>query len=462
MIEQHTILDPDSYLTRDESKECCQKLETVRTGLVRPPKHGGCPFLFAFAANKPDIIAKFSPGKINYPVTTAATDGTSFFWNPDFLKKISHWEATIVMMHEMYHCILLHNINIKSFDYKIISVVNDFIVNAIVWREVEFSGCKISPWGKNIGLPLSLENFISYLDGDQNFDGLYCYADKSVYDINRKDLYSLISNHWNDSPRKCPKCNSLTISPKTGEPFRAKPYSHNACQTCGELFGTTTMDIHLPLKHEDNTFDLRLAKNISENISKGSTPKIVEDKIGHLIDPEINFLQYIKNLCVNISKDNGLHNNWKRPKKRFLHNKIYLPHKNKHITRWLCLVDMSGSMTIGDIRLGLSQLATLIPHTSGYVVPCDNKTFWENITKIDSYNDILSIKTIGRGLTDFSDFFLNYNKHIKDIDLIIVLTDGMCPNINKELRPRQSVVWGVTSGIKNFKPPFGKVANLKC
>lgn len=197
-----------------------QKISATMTKLFRQPKNGGNPFLFAFTAPKPHELTTSIQG---HKIDTAATDGRRYYWNPDFLDKLTHAEVDVVMQHEAYHTIFYHSERLRGCDKSVRNVALDYVVNAVIEVDHERNQRPGALFGGNIGEPLPFKRLIEYIDGKIEFDDkTICYADKTMHGRSPESIYDEIMKHWDKSPRKCPVCGALSLDPKTGKPKKNK------------------------------------------------------------------------------------------------------------------------------------------------------------------------------------------------------------------------------------------------
>jgi len=189
-----------------------EKVSSCMTRLFRKPEHGGNPFLFAFAAPKPhELVVENGSQKID----TAATDGRKYYWNPDFLEKLTADELAVVMQHEGYHVIFFHVKRGRGKQHQVWNISVDYVVNACILVDYEKTHRKGQLFGGNIGEPLSFKDLLQFIDGKQELPkGTFCFADKTLHGRSPESIYDEIIDHWNKSPRKCPKCGNLSMGPK--------------------------------------------------------------------------------------------------------------------------------------------------------------------------------------------------------------------------------------------------------
>ncbi len=198
---------------------------------------------------------------------------------------------------------------------------------------------------------------------------------------------------------------------------------------------------------------------------RGMVPSEITDMLGLLVEPVIQWTDIIFSDCMRRSRDAGLRNDWSRPRKRLLaaSPSMYLPNRFSHTKRWLALLDTSGSMSDKDMAFVTSQLRVLCAKgCDGVVVPVDATPHWDHATTVKNLSDLRATKVAGRGGTVFEEFFRGYRRHVgDDFDAIIILTDGDCGTIPRNLRPHIPVTWVLTHNKIGWAPTFGRTAPLR-
>jgi len=472
----HRLSDPGKICKPNELDKLQAKVEACITQLFRQPKNGGNPFLFAFLAKRPhEVHDKLHGGEFK----TAATNGTKYYWNPEFLGKLTVFETQVVLAHEAFHNIFHHCSRMKGCNHKIANIALDYVVNAVIEVDHDKAGRPGQLWGPNLGDPITFKTLLDYIDGgDEIPKEQKIYADKSLHGRSPESIYDEIMKHWENSPRKCKKCKALSLDPKTGKSTISQPWGPNDCPDCGahpDPSGQgggdgdglpSPMDSHIDSelsKQEVMTDVMRAARQSSS--MKGSVPAEVEDLLGELIRPTLKFTDIIRNAMMRKVQDAGIKNDWKRFRRRYIAAKPrqYLPKRHTHHPRWIAMLDTSGSMSDDDITYGISQLQSLGNSTEGYIIPCDASPKWNNVTPVKNVNDLKRTKIVGRGGTVFDQFFKELPEQLgTDFDAVIIITDGHCGQVPKELAPPTNVVWVITrSDHKDFTQPFGRTAPLR-
>jgi predicted metal-dependent peptidase len=515
-ITNKRLVDPSNLYPKDEVAALSDKISDTMAKLFQKPVNGGNPFLFSIAMNKQhEIVAPSELEKFR----TAATDGKKYYWNPIFLKTLTLAEVATVVLHESYHVIFTHTSRMRGANPTWANIAMDLVVNSYIEKEAEDAGRK-SPWGGNFGTAISLQNILDWIDGDDSAmpkpskdKSSYCgnvYSDPAVYDRSPESVYDEIMQHWSNSPRKCGTCKSLTLDPKTKESKIPKPWEEPCCPECGSpqsgsgagSMGSSRsvsgnsgegegegeenkngngngnnrdeydamgipkpMDSHVDSKVSKQEVATEVMKAVEQSSQfRGSVPQHLEDIVGQLVKPQIKFQDIIRNACMRKSNEAGRNKDWSRFRKRFISRqpRMWMPKTYNHSAKWLCMLDTSGSMSSEDITYGLSQLQVLDKGgIEGYIVPCDSSVKWDSAQRISMVSDIRSTKVVGRGGTDFDEFFRDFPKKLgRDWDCVVVITDGYV-SVDPKLRPRCQVVWIVTSNNTDFSPPFGRVVPLR-
>ena len=70
----------------------------------------------------------------NYSIPTAATNGISIMYNPKFMSSLTEGERNYVMMHEVFHVLLMHCKRNPNKDQKVWNAACDMVVNSMLDR----------------------------------------------------------------------------------------------------------------------------------------------------------------------------------------------------------------------------------------------------------------------------------------------------------------------------------------
>jgi len=456
-------------------QELCEKVSSCMTRMFQYPKNGGNPFLFALSGPKPHYLARDIGGQ---PISTAATDGKNFYWNPEWLESMEIHQVQTVMSHESYHVLFFHcsperaaGKNPKTWNISV-----DYVVNGVIEHDHEKSGrsAAFKLWGGVLGSPISFSDYLAWiagtLKGELPQPGMF--ADPTLHGRSPESIYADIIQAELSSPRRCKEhqggCGAMSIDPKTGKSSIPLPWDQDTCQKCGAKpnHGPGSMDSHFPsgmTKDEVMGEMMRAAEQATAG-GRGTAPSEVEEALSELKKPTLRPSDFIRQAFMQKAIDTGSRNDWKRLRRRQLAMtpQQFLPRKHDHKASFLCLLDCSGSMADIDVANGLKELACVTNvGAEGLVVPCDAAVYWEQATKITKTTDLKRTKVVGRGGTVFDEFFAEFPKRVGiKWDIVVIITDGDCGHIPMSLKPRhQELLWVITNK-REFKPSFGRVVQL--
>jgi len=460
------LFDPKNLVSSDKLAHLKDKLDKSLARLIRPSCHGGNPFIYSLICTKRHELIDTLAELPNWD--TAATDGKKCFWHPDFLERLHLHEIPVVLQHESIHIMCRHVARSVGKDHELWAYVIEFCTNSQIESDYRKSKRysksqeKHALWQGNLGKPINIDTFIRILEGKRAWPGgRSCFVDINAYHQTPEQLYKKLKPIWDKSQVRCKECSSLTNIRNQFD----KKSSNNSCPTCGSDKGDMApMDGHIKPKvsKQETIEELVGAAERAKNIERGSVPAYVEELIHNLINPSVNLADEIRMSCMRESQNDGMKNDWKRPRRRFLSIGQYMPSRRTHKPRWLAMIDTSASMSISDIEHGLSQLQSLGDETDGTIVPCDADVHWDKATKVESTSDLSKTTIVGRGGTVFIDFFKHFPEKVgTDFDVIVIITDGFCGKIPIELAPSIDCLWVITRKDSSFNPLFGRVINLK-
>ncbi len=493
------LMDPSGCSASPRQLKNNQELITnTITRLFRKPENGGNPFLFALCGPKPHYLGRTIHGK---PLPTAATDGKSYFWNPDWLESLNPDQVANVMMHESYHDLFFHCAPERAggYDQFVFNIACDYVVNSVILTEDQKCGRdKKIPWNTvwtgPLGTPIPLQNYLEWIDGTrQDLPQPGCFTDVTMYGRSPESIYDEIRQHQFNSPRRCKEqtggCGAMSIDPKTGKSIYgdpdvppAPPYADpNACQKCGCPPNPAggSMDVHVPSgrTRDEVMGDMMRASEQAESMSRGSSPAAIDDALGRLSKPELRARDIIRHCLAEKTREAGMHNDHSRFRRRapFIwemsdetgewepKHKMWIPKTHDFKPHWIALLDTSGSMSDADIANGCKELQLVAELGEGTVIPCDATPYWDKATRITSKSDVQRTQIVGRGGTVFEQFFRELPQQPcgRRVDLVVIITDGDCDQIPLHLKPVGADVLWIITNKREFRPNFGRVCQLK-
>ena len=234
------------------------------------------------------------------------------------------------------------------------------------------------------------------------------------------------------------------------------------CKDSADLLGIgDLLDEHLDSEVSQQEMAERLSEAIKQSSKMaGHVPSGMEGELGELVKPVLTFKDAIR-LVEKRAKDGGKKSDYTRFKKRPLISGNFIPKRKDFIFKAAILVDTSGSMSDQDIINGVSQLQNMHELNQGIIIPADADIYWDQAVKIGSVKaeELKKFKVVGRGGTMFNQFFTDYEEHVGEQDMLIIITDGYLYN-EQMTDPKIPVIWIVTNNHSRFSPPFGKAFEL--
>lgn len=170
---------------------------------------GGDPFIFTLVYPIEQIC--IDDGKI----TTAATDGKRYYWNPDFVISLSRIGLRFVVAHEAFHAIYMHPSRRGGRLPKLWNIAVDYIVNYNIMcdlKQRQFDPVRM--FRDNLGKYIELKAYADVIAGRAKWpkpkageDDKCFFADPALPEDLRKP--EAIYEYLYSQMEKCPKCGKL-------------------------------------------------------------------------------------------------------------------------------------------------------------------------------------------------------------------------------------------------------------
>jgi Putative metallopeptidase domain len=98
-------------------------------------------------------------------LTTAATDGLRFYWEPEFLLAKSHFGQRLLLAHESNHATLLHPTRKGARIHQLWNIAADYRVNFLIFEDLRIRGFKYpsSIFNQHLGQFITLEEYAAFL-----------------------------------------------------------------------------------------------------------------------------------------------------------------------------------------------------------------------------------------------------------------------------------------------------------
>jgi predicted metal-dependent peptidase len=335
-------------------------------------------------------------------IPTMGVDGIHLFYNPEFVKKLKMSELTGVLVHEVEHITFAHHLRISHRDPTLWNIAGDLVINNMLIKD------RIYELPKDALL-------------DKKYDGWHT---EGVYNDILKDAEKIKQK--------------MSSGASTGMVYpQMNPDGSQMSETDKE--------------YAEGELKQQLAQAAAIAKRQGQLPSHLERLINELLEPKIDWKQYLHNFVKGkIMTDYT----WAKGNRRYLAQDMYLPSVYSESPGEIVIaVDTSGS--IGEKEL--AQFGGEIKAIVGDVKPLKTHVIYcdASVNKVDTFDqddEISMLKGVGGGGTSFKPPFAWVEKMKIEPMAFIYLTDMYGDFPSKE--PTYPVLWGSTT--KSLVAPFGQ------
>jgi predicted metal-dependent peptidase len=394
-----------------------QKISKAKTGMMLT-----APFFAMLAMRLKYVEDNSQP--------TMYTDGIVIGYNKEFVERMTIDEVKGVLVHEVFHVLGLHPMRLGERIPVIANKAMDYAINPLV-KEANY----VLP--KDVLFDQKFKNM--------EFEAIYPHLMK-----NYKEIKINIGGGGNGDGD----------GDKDGQGFK------------GDVGG-----VRRP-KHEDGTaMSTGEIKQLEEDWKQsiqnayqtakkqGSVPAGIDRIVKDIAQPIVNWKDVMQEFIVQNSRNDYC---WVRPNKRFIDTGFILPSLEKpELGDIVVAIDTSGSMGQKELNEIAGELQALLQtfNTKFIVIYCDTKVYPEEKGGVVEFqgDDLVELKMVGGGGTDFKPPFNYVNKEGIDPVGFIYFTDGYCDSFPKA-HPEFKCLWVITGTRSyyrtDFKPPFGEVVKM--
>ena len=323
---------------------------------------------------------------------TAATNGRDFYYNVDFVKKLSVKKLEFLFGHEICHCVFDHFGRVGSRDRQLSNIAQDFAVNQILVDER--IGEKITE------VKICLDNKYRGMAWEEIYDELYEKAEKISMPQLLEQLGDLLDEHINEQE-------GAGAGDKEGEGKGGKP--------------TLTKEEAQRIRDEIKEAMIQSASAAGA----GKTPAGIQRLIKDMTEPKISWRQLIRQEIQSIIRNDY---SFTRPNRKSMHSGAILPGMKQDTTIDIAIaIDMSGSIGEEDASVFLSEVKGIMDQYEDFKIDlwCFDTEIY-NHAKItqDNSHELEEYEPQGGGGTDFDinfQFMLDQGIEAKKF---IMFTDG--------------------------------------
>ncbi len=379
--------------------------------------------------------------------------GMNFFYNSDFLNRLSQKEVNFITLHEDFHLLWNHpkRTITGQYDHKLANIAQDMIINHIIWEDIPHRYVEIpkDADGKNMALFVPKE-----YTGKLIFEEIYEWLrdEKEKRDKQKKQNQCQTcqgtgqkqdpnnqkgddQNDGQDGDNPCDDCNgSGQQDGGQGNP-QYGPFGKNPRDQSQPL---DTWSLDQILDNLDNNqgqyLDQHLGDEISEEMrdsmvkdamdrlqARGLSGGNIEQTLSKLRKERKDYLKYIKRTVSNVMFGTTKTRTITRPNRRG----IFGVKGNKKIKNKInCILDTSGSMG-GTFERVLSYIYRNDIEVN--LIEADTEVKW--VENIKSKKKLESIKIAGLGGTMLMPAVKYVEENFNQYNTLII-TDGYCDSLD--------------------------------
>jgi predicted metal-dependent peptidase len=353
---------------------------------------------------------------------TAATDGRGFYYNIDFVKKLSVKKLEFLFAHEILHCVFDHFGRVGSRDRMLANIAQDYAVNQILVDER--IGEKITE------VQICLDSKYRGMAWEEIYDELYEKAEKITMPELLKQLGDLLDEHIKEQEG----AGSDGDKTKDG---KGKP--------------SLTKEEAQKIRDEIKQAMIQSAAAAGA----GKVPAGIQRMIKDLTEPKMNWRQLVQQEIQSIVRNDF---SFQRFNRKSAHSGAVLPGLKEDVTIDVAIaIDMSGSIGDDDARTFLSEIKGIMDQYQDFKINLwcfDTEIYNHQAITHDEADQLESYEPQGGGGTDFE---VNW-QFMRDNDIqprkFIMFTDGYpCGGWGEE--DYCDTIF-IVKGNKDAEAPFGQ------
>lgn len=323
---------------------------------------------------------------------TAATNGKNFYYNKDFVNKLSIKKLEFLFAHEICHAIFDHFGRCGSRDRQLANIAQDYAVNQILVDER--IGEKITE------VQICYDPKYRGMAWEEIYDILWEKAEKIPMDQLLKQLGDLLDEHINED-------GGSGSGDKDGE---------------GKGQGIPGMTKEEAQKIRD---EIKEAMVQAASAAAGKVPGQIQRLIKSMTEPKMNWRELIRMNIQSIVRNDY---SFQRPNRKSWQSGAILPGMRQDETIEVAIaVDMSGSIGDEDATTFLSEVKGIMDQYQDFKITLwcfDTEIYNPQVITHDNSEDLLSYEPMGGGGTDFDVNFTWMKENDIQPKKFIMFTDG--------------------------------------
>jgi predicted metal-dependent peptidase len=300
---------------------------------------------------------------------TAATNGRNFYYNVDFVKKLSVKKLEFLFGHEICHCVFDHFGRVGSRDRQLSNIAQDYAVNQILVDER--IGEKITE------VQICYDPKYRGLAWEEIYDELWEKAEKISMPDLLKQLGNLLDEHINEDGNS--------------------PGKEGDKEGKGKVPGMT--------KEEAQAIRDEIKEAMIQSAAAagaGKVPAGIQRMIKDMTEPKINWRDLVRQEIQSIIRNDY---SFTRPNRKSMHSGAILPGMKEATTIDIGIsIDMSGSIGTEDATVFLSEIKGIVDQYEDFKINLwcfDTEIYNHQEFSQDNSEDLFEYEPQGGGGTDF-------------------------------------------------------------
>jgi predicted metal-dependent peptidase len=354
---------------------------------------------------------------------TAATNGRDFYYNVDFVKKLSVKKLEFLFGHEICHCVFDHFGRVGSRDRQLSNIAQDFAVNQILVDER--IGDKITE------VKICQDNKYRGMAWEEIYDELYEKAEKIPMDQLLKSLGDLLDEHIKEE------------GPGEGE---------------GDKDGKGKGGRPSISKEEAQKIRDEIKEAMIQSAAAagaGKTPAGIQRMIKDMTEPKMDWRTLVRQEIQSIVRNDY---SFTRPNRKSMHSGAILPGMKEATTIDVGIaIDMSGSIGTEDASTFLGEVKGIMDQYEDFKINLwcfDTSIYNHQEISQDNAHDLVEYEPQGGGGTDFDVNFEFMKEQGFVPKKFIMFTDGYpCGSWGDE--DYCDTIF-IVKGNKEAESPFGQ------
>jgi len=363
-----------------------EKLTTARVGLLLKT-----PF-FGNMATRMKII------NADDWCQTAATDGRNFYYNTEFVKKLSTKKLEFLFAHEIGHCVFDHFGRAGSRNRQLCNISQDYAINQILADE------KIGDVIDEV--PICLDSQYRGLAWEEIYDKLYEKADIREISLDElmQELGETLDEHIN------------------GDGAQSKDGKDK------EQDGDTRGKAPVLSKEEKQKIKDEIKEAMIQSAAAagaGKTPGAIQRLIKDLTEAKMNWREILRMNIQSIIKNDY---SFTIPSRKGWHTGAILPGvKNDETIDIAIAVDMSGSIGMDDAKVFFSEIKGIMDQYEDFSIKVwcfDTEVYNYAEFSQDNVEELLDYEPKGGGGTEFTVNWDFMKENAIEPKKFVMFTDG--------------------------------------